>query len=344
MKKITLSTFPIILMAFSILSGCSTVYWEKNWQYEGTTKSDSDRQRLTVASTPPARLLINGEDMGETPLLLQLPYSVTTVRASKRQLEESFGGAQNTLDTKWKTEHIIHKEPNIFHFQATGYHDLFLPVVIPHTSDKLNVSLKKAGIINNIDCTIRIEARKEYLPDLKAVIQRFAVAGRVTTLNESPHQLEGQNVYRLVSNLIVKDSISFDGLVTALLEEAEAKRFVFDILDAKTEATFSTNVMDMGVEHVVKGKVRAGATLFLIRDGKSYPVSSVDQDGRFAFRIRISPNNSHVYLVSRYKKILFVYKKVDVFKQVEEELSLSDFAKEVGLEETELKRLVEWVD
>lgn len=322
-------------------SGCTSVYWDKEWQYSGTRKGIPESQRLRVTSEPTATVKVNDEIKGETPLNVTLPYSKSVVTAVKNQYEKSFDGSIKVLNTQRDTEEIVQAAPYVFTFQAAGHHDLVMPVVIPTSSGTLHVRLSEAGIINDIECKLRIEARKEYFSAIERIIREHAVQSKFTTVEEEPVQLEGQNIYRQTFNLIVKDSIQFDALVNALLDEAKENHFVFDILDAKTEATFSTNVMDTGIEHIVRGRVRRGSVLFFIQHGNANRIAGVDEDGRFAFRVRLSEGERYVFLVSKYKDILRVYKKVDVFSQQETEMTEDAFAKQMGITVEALRKMID---
>lgn len=341
MHSITRVGLMFLIAAMLGASGCTSVYWDKDWQYSGTQKDISQSQRLQVVSTPAATLTIDDQPKGETPLTVTLPYSKSVVTAVKNQYEKSFGGETRVINTQRQTDEIVQPKAYIFRFQAAGHHDLTIPVLVPYRTDTLNVTLNKAGIINNIECKIRVEARKEYFGAIERIITGHAVEGKFTREEEEPVQLEGQNIYRQTFNMIVKDSIMFDALVNALLDEAKKNRFVFDILDAKTEATFSTNVMDTGIEHVVRGRIRSGSILYFIQYNKPHIVEGVQEDGRFAFKVRLSPDEKCVFLVSKYKDILRVYKKVDVFSQVETEMTEDMFAKEIGTTVDALRKMIE---
>ena len=331
-------TWSITLLAG--LSACTSTFWDKEWQYDGIQKDIAETQRLRIVSTPPATVSVNDVIKGETPLTLLIPYSRSVVNALKNQHEKSFGGKTRIVQTERKSEEIVQSKPYVFRFQATGFHDLILPVLVPYSDDTLNVTLNKAGIINDIECKIRVEARTEYFDSIERIIKEHAVEGKFSVEEDTPVQIEGQNVYRQTFNLIVKDSIMFDALVNALLNEARKNLFVFDILDAKTEATFSTNVMDTGIEHIVRGRIRSGSILYFIQYGKANVVNGVQDDGRFAFKVRLSPGEKFVYLISKYKDILRVYKKVDVFSQAETEITEEAFAAELSISVESLRQMI----
>ena len=307
----------------------------------GTSKGITKTQQLEITSEPAATLTVNDEDKGQTPLTITLPYTKSVINLEKNQYEKSLFSDPKVIDKQEKTEEIVQSASYMFKFQTAGYHDAIKLITVPQTPGSVHAQLdEKIGIIDNIECSIQVEARKEYFETIERTISMYAMQNNVKKIEDEPVQLEEHNIYRQTFNMIVKNSIEFDALVRALLFEAKQNHFVFNILDAYTKATFSTNVLKTGIDHIVQGRIRKGAVLYSIQNGRALEVKDIEENGQFYFKVRLSENERNVFLVSKYKDILVVYKKIDVFSQQETELIAEDFAKELGVTVEDLKQMI----
>ncbi|RQV96833.1 hypothetical protein EH221_04435 [bacterium] len=322
--------FAFIFVLF-FLTACTSVFWDKQWQFDDLDRGIKKSQKVRITSNPSSSLEINGTYIGKTPQYYDFKYNENHVYLKKYKYEKKFMGEETTVEKKDRVESITESFPYLLHFQASGYHDLYLPISIPYSKDGIEVNLEKAGIINNIECRIHVEARRRYFNDfIVQTIAKYAVQkDKVIKTPKDPMQIGGQDIYSQTFVLIVKDSIAFDGLVNSLLAEAKKKDFVFEILNAKTEATFSTNVMETGITHLVSGRTRSGSNLFLVQ-GAGITKIELDERGTYSFPVRLKQGENYVYLISRYLGIN-VYNRINVHSQEEEELSEENFLKNVSV-------------
>jgi len=319
--------FGSLLGIVVIVSGCATQYWDKDIKYEGVQRNIGREQTIHVSSTPTAFLEVDGEKIGNTPVDVSLDYSVTKVKAAKYQYESSFGNPPRQIGEKRHDEEILLAAPHILRLEARGYYPLYKAVTAPLDSANLDLMLQKAGVlIPQIECELVVEARKEYFEEIERIIGDNTIGHKFDRKLTEPEQIAGLNIYRQeYFNLMVEDSIQFDKLVNEIQTMAEEKRFVFKILDAYFRGRFSTNVIDTGIEHIVKGQVRPGSLLFLVKDDQVTRIDAVTENGMFRFSVRLDPDEKHVFLVSKYKEILVVFNRIDVYSQQQEELNAEEF-------------------
>ena len=328
------------------LSGCATVYWDPGWQYAGIEKGEQQNQALNITSTPAATVELNGKEIGSTPLTYSFPYGRSVVKATRSQYRKSAGRSPVVIQSETRTDMVVQRSSYVLRFRAPAHHDKLVVVDVPTDSRTIDVALVEAGSVTQIDCMLNIDTREEYFAEIKKVIARYATRGPNHPAGAEAYkcteleQQQGQNVYRSVCTLTVRDLAAFDELAGTLRAEAKRNDFVFEIIDVKAEATFSTNVMDSAIEHVVRGRVRDGSVLLLYQKGRFIDVSSfIEAGGRFAFSIRMSPGESKLYLVSKYLEIP-VYKMIDVFSQKESEHPEKQFAEALGLTPDVLRGMI----
>lgn len=243
MKK--LCGYQLFLCFVLLFSGCAKVYWDQDWRYEGVV-TGPEEQIIHIESDPPASLWVDGGFAAKTPATLKLSYSVSQVCLSKNQYREAPGSEKEVLDRMERSEDFLQNDFHLLRFKAPGYHDLVLPVEVPHDTDRIQVSLrKKTGINYKIDCVLTIKARDAYFKEIEAIIREHALGPDIQKSPKQPVNSPGDpydsDIQRQKFEFSVSDAAVLSRLTDTLFSEAKKKNFVFNVSEAKTEATFSTN-------------------------------------------------------------------------------------------------------
>ena len=195
-----------------------------------------------MESDPPASLWVDGAFAAKTPTDLNLTYTVSQVCLAKNRYKEPDGDEKEVLDRMEKTEEFFQNDFHLLRFKAPGYHDLLLPVEVPHGNDHIRVELKKkTGINYKIDCVLTFKARDSYFPEIESIIASHALDPHI---HKSPKRTADSNdpdVFRQTFSFSVSDGEVLGRLTDTLFFEAKKKNFAFHVSEAKTEATFSTN-------------------------------------------------------------------------------------------------------
>lgn len=357
-----------VVLAAVVFCGCSRTYWEKDWHYDRTDQRVEKLQSITVKSIPPKAYVFLGdseEPKGQTPLPLSLGYRVVRTELVKHKYEKRFGH-KAILGTQARAVETPVPTPYLVTLTRDGFLDERRIISVPLDGEELTVSLRKTGVIEDITCRLLIEARQQYFEEIDKVIGQFAGADRELGPDEKAEitpgsggmldsrrteiqQLNEQDVRVCEYNIIVNDSEKLGDLVSQLRQLATSKNFVFEIYDAQYGAKFTTNVLDTGIRHVIEGRRRTGAKLYLVQSGRARLVQEGKFVGdRFSMQVTLQPNEAHVYLVSAFKKgraILVVYKKLNVFSQTEQEfVTEADFVTASGIDPAELTRIKQAFD
>ncbi|MFP4349669.1 MAG: glycoside hydrolase family 10 protein [Desulfococcaceae bacterium] len=239
--KIHLPAFSVLICVLLLFSGCARVYWDSEWRYEGVV-TNLEEEEIQVESDPPASLWVDGKFAAKTPATLKLTYFVSEVCLSKSRYRETPGNEKEVLDRMGKSEAFFQNDFHLLRFKAPGYHDLVLPVEVPYGEDRIRVALrKKTGINYKIDCVLTITARDAYLPEIEAVITEHALGPDIQKSSKRPVDSNDPNVYRRTFRFSVSDAGVLGRLTDTLFSKAKKKNFVFNVSEAKTEATFTTN-------------------------------------------------------------------------------------------------------
>jgi hypothetical protein len=342
MKKHCMNIIGICL-ALILFAGCSKVYWDEDWQYQGTDPNVIRTQKIALDTVPSGAYVFVGEEReltGRTPLFISLEYRVVKTELVKRQYEEKSGGARTVLDTQVKPIETNVPAPHIITLTKDRYNDETRTLIVPLDKGKVIIPLHESGVIEDIACTLTIEARKEYFREIDRVIGPYAGADRVLGVEEKTEitpedaklETEGSEIRRLNEqgirifqyNIEVDDSRKYGDMVSGLRGLAKTRNFVFEIYNAEHGAKFTTNVLESGIKHLITGRRRTGARLYLAQSGrlKRIPETDFTMD-RFQTEVVLKPGEREVYLISAFKKgkaVLLVYKHLDVFAQTEEEI------------------------
>lgn len=226
---------------FLLLSGCANVYWDPEWRYEGVV-TNLESQKVRVESDPPASLWVDGVFVADTPADLKLNYTVSQVCLAKNRYKASPGNEKAVLDRVEKSEDFLQNDFHLLRFKAPGYHDLLLPIEVPYSKDHIRVALrKKSGINYKIDCVLTFKARDSYFPEIESIITEHALDPRI---HKSPKRRVNSNdpdLFRQTFSFSVSDAGVLGRLTDTLFFEAKKKNFVFNVSEATTEATFTTN-------------------------------------------------------------------------------------------------------
>ncbi len=231
-----------LLIILLYLAGCAPrTYWDENWLYEGITTAPEE-QTLQVESDPPAALWVDGRYVSRTPAAVTLTYPVSEIRLLKNQYRESPGGEKEILETKEKQETMSRPTPHLLRFSAPGYHDLIVPAEIPHETGTLQVRLrKKAGIHFKTDCVLTVKTRLTYFPRIEEIITEHALDPNIGKNPAEPVPLGEPDMYEQTFRFTVRDAGTYTRLTDTLFGEARDRHVVFNVSEARTEATLSTN-------------------------------------------------------------------------------------------------------
>lgn len=316
-----------LIATMVFVSGCATQYWDKDVKYEGVRRDIPQQQSLRVTSTPQAFLEVDGAKLGMTPRDVIFDYYVTKVKAAKYHYESSLGSPPRQIGAERHDETVVQTTPHLLRMEAKGYYPLYKPVSVPLDSTTLNLVLQKAGVvIPEIEWVLIVEARREYFEEIERIIGENPIGHEFKRKLKEPEQVEGLNIYRQeYFNPMGGDSVQFDKLVNELQTTAEKRHFVFKIVSASFKGRFSTNVLDTGIEHIVKGQTRPGSLLFLVKDDQVTRITNIAENGTFQFTVKLTPDEKYVFLVSKYKQILVVFNRVDVYSQQQKELTAEEF-------------------
>lgn len=354
-----------ICSTFILLAGCSKVYWEEDWQYQRTDLNVLRTQEIALDSVPSGAYVFINQDhepSGKTPLFIPFEYRMVRTELIKRQYEEKFGGTKTVLvlDTQFKPIETAVPTPYIVTLTKDGYNDKRETLTVPRDNAKITIKLRETGVIEDIACSLTIEAREKYLPEIDKVIGPYAGANRTldkeekmeVTPEDAETEEEEKEIQKLIEqgirifqyNIRVDDSKKFEDMVSELRGLATTKNFVFEIYNAEYSTKFTTNVLKSGIKHVIAGRRRTGARLYLAQSGqlKMIPETDFTMD-QFQTEVMLNPSERHVYLISAFKKgkaILLVYKQLDVFAQTEKEIEKEeDFIRMSGVKPSGIEKI-----
>ena len=232
-----MKAYAAICLFIFFLCGCTKVYWDENWVYQGLISHPKEHE-ITVQSRPPSAVRVDGVYAGQTPLTLRLPYTYRQISLVRNQYKEE-GGEKKILNRKIRFEDVPAPGSHSLQFSAAGYHDLFMTVEIPSEKKGLNVSLRqKTGIHYPIECTLKIIAPLSFFPELSKIIGENAISPGME--KEAPAAF-GPDLHQQTFSFTAKDTQALDRITHSLYAEARNRQIFFTVTDAKTQAAFSAN-------------------------------------------------------------------------------------------------------
>jgi hypothetical protein len=209
--------------------------------------------------------------------------------------------------------------------------------------------------MEDIECAIKVEARAQYFGRIEKVLGSPAyIRGSLSKAQaDGPVLVPGQEgldqdqlTYQQAYSLLARNSDLLDQMIHELLDTAKRDTFVFNIENPRFSADFLSTGAQAWITHTVTGKVRAGAHAFRVDTSGMRPRLSelnVDAEGQFSVPVRMSPSTRYVYIVSSYKNLVVVYKRLDVFSGVDTEMGEEQFLKDVGTTANEWRKIWEAV-
>ncbi|MEE4356765.1 MAG: family 10 glycosylhydrolase [Desulfococcaceae bacterium] len=226
---------PLFLCLLTLCS-CSRIYWDENWIWQ-EMYTLAKEQEIRIETEPPARVFLDGEPAGQTPVTLRLPYHFKQVRLVRHQYKES-GGKKEVLDRKLRLEDVIAKSAHTLRFTASGYHDHLHTLRIPADAENLNIFLrKKSGLHYPLDCSLQMTAPPDFFPEIEEIIAQNAIIPK----SEQAAVPFGPDLLRRTFRFRVKDVPGLDRLTDILQGEARSRQVYFRIHDAEMQAVFTAN-------------------------------------------------------------------------------------------------------
>ena len=359
----------VMLLVGTILGGCTSVYWDKDWQYVGTQEDVPMSQSVTIRSDPPgASVFLNDgkHAIGTTPMPYEFAYAEVRTELAKKQYQDE-SGTKTVLDTQSKVIEATVSKPYVITLSREGFSKERRTLIVPLALDTVYVRLRESGLVEDIACSLLIEARSEYFGDIDKIIMPFAGRDREFSAGEklqiAPEtpdltagrareikKLNDQSIRVYQYNIKVDDSDAFSLMVSELRALASDKDYAFEIYDADYNAKFTTNILKTAIRHIVTGRRRSGAKLYLVRrvgpESKAKPVlipQAAFTGDRFSTEVEVDPKENYVYLISAFKKgraVLLVFEQLDVFNQTRKEIKkLKDFTGISGVSDQDIERI-----
>lgn len=235
--KCVLGSMVVVFLLLGCLTGCATIYWEKQWTWD-TLETVDEVQRICVESDPPASLWVDGKYVGETPLEIPFSYEVNEIRLLRRQIKATGSGKQEILDSEFETRGFLQEAFHTLCFQASGFHDRCLPLTIPRFDETVQARLKrKIGPGFPVSVRLDIAALKDQFPLIRRIIGQYALKG----INKGVAVDAGPDSSRQHFTLTVADPDALSDLLDALFSAARERHFVFNVADADMTARFAAN-------------------------------------------------------------------------------------------------------
>jgi hypothetical protein len=341
----------LLALAAAALAGCARTESDERWVFDAIEPGLAREQAIGIVCDPPADLFVTAPGdgaerfAGRTPCSVTCRYAVAEVRLHRATHRTWFGIFRRETGRETRVEEVVQGASYLLRLTADRCASRVVPLDVPRPTHAFAVALEPSGAVKNIAAVLEIEARKEYFAEIEPVIASFERRGSPEGVKrEHPEPVPTvKDLFAQTYTLVVEDSPRFDALVGALKDLATTKRFVFDVYDASLGAKFSSNVMNTEIEHIVRGRVRPGSELFVVRSGRIEKKSTDPQTGAFSFSAAIHPEEQFVYFISRFrigKATLAVYKRMNVFTREEEEIGTAEeFCTVAGIEPAALEGL-----
>jgi hypothetical protein len=310
---------------YSVSLPQAQVYWEKDQRFRGIQRNQPRVQDLSIKSTPSALLHVDGEAVGNTPYAASFQYAADELLLVRQRYEEAQGKEKTLLAEEKAKDEFVRPESHILKFQAPGYYDLYYPLTIPSKETEIAVTLEKAGAVRRPRCTVHVEAREAYFPQIEDVLESFSKVRPMQRAYETPQQVTNQTYFVQEYQIHPETALEFDQMVAQMRKMAKEKQFVFDLVDSHLEAKFSTNILEPGIQHLVTAVVRPRSDLYLAQGQAVTHVGNTTTNTSYTFSVRLRPEERNIYLISKYKPDnaqfpLVVYQEIDVFAQTQKEL------------------------
>ncbi len=324
-----------LLIAAIGLTGCqqqSKPTWGE-WRFEGFEERQEQFAVVVTSEPAGATVVVDGQEIGTTPLTADLPYSETVVVLERHQTDQR-DPERRVLDTQQDRRNTtVGSTVHEITLTKEGYLDQRIPLVIPLESTELNVQLIRSPLVQHIDCVLSITAREEYFESIEEVVRAFDPEA-VKEPREDPTPLADQlNVGQQTFTLSFSELSEFEQMVRQMQALAEDSDFVFHMTSLAAE--FDTNILQGTVEHIVTGRVRRNSALYVVRSGrKPLPgdVVTVGEDGMYRITVSLTRGQSDIHLLSIYSPPnnrstlpLTVFMTLDVYTQDATELTRTAF-------------------
>lgn len=357
----------VLAVGIAFLAGCAA-----QLQYGGIDTAGQEAQTVHVVASAPAKLYVDSILVGQTPLDVTLRYPVVRVLLSRRV----YNDRQSTASAAISQEDTVLAVPRAHLITVTrdGYEPAYRLVSVPGAPDTIAFPLRPVGekppvekivevrvpvpadperapYMKDIACSLRVEARQKYFSTIESVLgdPRYIAGNLVRTWGNAPKLLSRQEglepdqlIYEQRYYLISRNSDLFDQMIQDLLKRTQSEGYVFNIENPYFYADFRSTGAQLLITHTVTGKVRAGSRTYRVElaDGglELRPVL-VDPNGEFQFPVRLSPNTRYVYLVSNFRDVVTVFKRLDVFHQADEELGPEQFLLDLGITQSAWERI-----
>ncbi|MGI5868074.1 MAG: hypothetical protein ACOX9C_01330 [Kiritimatiellia bacterium] len=316
---------PLSSNAFSASLPKAKVYWEQDKRFRGIQRNQPRTQDLSIKSSPPALLHVDGEVVGNTPYAATFQYAADELLLVHQRYEDAQGKAKALLEEEKTKDEFVKTKSHILKFQAPGYYDLYYPLTIPSNDAEINVTLEKAGVVQSPRCSVHVEAREAYFPEIEEALKSFSKKRPMQCAYEKPQQVTNQTYFVQEYWIHPETALEFDQMVGKMRKMAKEKQFVFDLVDTHLNAKFSTNILEPGIQHLVTAVVRPQSDLYLAQGQAITHVGNTTTNTSYTFSVRLRPEERNIYLISKYKPDnaqfpLVVYQEIDVFAQTQKEL------------------------
>ncbi len=322
--------------------------WE-DWRFKGFQERQ-ERFPLVLTSEPAgATVILDGQEIGTTPLTTDLPYTETVAVLERHQIDQS-DPERRVLDTQEDRRNAaVGSRVHEITLRKQGYLDQPVALVIPLESTEFNVRLTRSPLVQDIDCVLSITAREGYFESIEEVIRAFD-PDVVKEPAENPAPLGDQlDVRQQTFRLLFSELSEFEQMVRRMQALAEDSDFVFHMTSLAAE--FDTNILQGTVEHIVTGRVRRNSALYVVDSGRrplSSDVVTIGDDGMYRISVALSRGQSDIYLLSIYSPPnnrsmlpLTVFMRLDVYTQNATELTRGAFerATNVAFSDTLIAKL-----
>jgi uncharacterized lipoprotein YddW (UPF0748 family) len=228
------------LLPIFCLLGCTKIYWDENWIYEGIVTVPQE-QVIRIESVPPSPVWLDGNYAGETPLEIRLPYSISQIRTLKQQYRET-SGIKEVLDQKERVLPMPQPVSHVLHLKAPGYQDAFVPLEIPSEKAEIQVTLKKKTSAHcQIDCRLSFKTRKSDLETIGQIMAGYGFKPGFKAAPDQPAQINPDDLYEQTFEAVVFDSEAFQNLLGEIFSRAKEKNIVLNVRNFKAEADFAAN-------------------------------------------------------------------------------------------------------
>ena len=320
--------------------GCQAlriVEWEEHQCFKGFEKQPQ-QFLLNVASTPSgATVILDGTKLGVTPLITKLTYSETIAMLERRQIERQGKDSRVVNGEEDRRNAAVSPAVHELILRREGHVDSHVPIIVQLEDAQLDITLARAGVLRDIDCPLTFTAREDYFEYIREVLGRYYKELGTTFSEDRMPVAPDMGVYQQQLNVVLGEIDDFGCLVDELQTLADDYGFVFHITDANVDAEFDTHALRATIEHVLKGRVRPGCRLYLVRRGVSPLKKAVGPKGEYEFAVTLRPNEREAYLLSKYVPVdneyappLLVFMKLNVHSEEARELDRDDVIRELA--------------